>query len=234
MSDDQGVSPEADAEAADGAAHQAADADAAAPDGAHEPALDADQHHFVEAWSNYDPSLRFVALFPIGEEKGAVLSSAAYYIIEPGRHSGLHSDNAEEIMFVTEGSGEVYIMGGSRKIEAAQFHVFPAGVPHDVYAHGGVALRLLSFFPTAEIISTYQETMYPMGTPVITSRRPGPRVIEFGPDGKPRNAPSETEPQSDVGEYEPSRIARAIGLTKPPKDAPDGEIDDDSRGSSAE
>ena len=222
MADEQATDPEP--EAGDAVTEQAADE--AVPQEGVQLEDDADIPHFVEAWSTYDPSLRFTALFPLTSPKGATESCAAYYIIEPGRHSGLHSDNAEEIVFVTEGIGEVYIMGGSRKLEAGQFHVFPAGVPHDVYAHGGSALRILSFFPTSEIVSTYQETMFPMGTPVLTSRRPGPVVVDFGPDGAPDNVPAaievDAEPQPDAGELSP--LARAIGMKSPA----DADASDDS------
>ena len=50
---------------------------------------DADaQPHFVEVWNDYDPSQRFAAIFPVGEREGATASSVAYYIIEPGKHTG--------------------------------------------------------------------------------------------------------------------------------------------------
>ena len=104
--------------------------------------------HFVEIWNDYDPSQRFTAIFPVGEKEGAVGSSVAYYIIEPGSHTGLHSDNVEEIAFVAEGEGEVFSIGNTQQLEAGKFVVFAAGADHDIYARGSVALRLLSFFPT--------------------------------------------------------------------------------------
>ena len=67
--------------------------------------------HFIEIWNDYDPSQRFTAIFPVGEKEGAVGSSVAYYIIEPGSHTGLHNDNVEEIAFVAEGEGEVFSIG---------------------------------------------------------------------------------------------------------------------------
>ena len=70
--------------------------------------------HFIEIWNDYDPSQRFTAIFPVGEKEGAVGSSVAYYIIEPGSHTGLHSDNVEEIAFVAEGEGEVFSIGVTR------------------------------------------------------------------------------------------------------------------------
>ena len=83
--------------------------------------------HFVEIWNDYDPSQRFTAIFPVGEKEGAVGSSVAYYIIEPGSHTGLHNDNVEEIAFVAEGEGEVFSIGNTQQLEAGKFVVFAGG-----------------------------------------------------------------------------------------------------------
>jgi quercetin dioxygenase-like cupin family protein len=145
--------------------------------------------HFVELWNDYDPSLRFVALFPVGEEQGATLSSVAYYIIEPGRHTGVHSDNAEEVAFVAEGSGEAFVSGRTQRLEAGRFVVFAGGVEHDIYAHGVVALRLLSFFPTSEILSTFQQLVYPLGGNTLSSKPPRPVVTQLDPEDLPEGFP---------------------------------------------
>src|SRR3954462_9612709 len=73
--------------------------------------------YFVEVWNDYDPSQKFAAIFPVGEESGVVASSVAYYIIEPGTHTGLHADSAEEVVFVAEGEGEVFSVGQSTRLE---------------------------------------------------------------------------------------------------------------------
>jgi len=176
--------------------------------------------YYVEVWNDYDPSMRFVALFPVGEQQGAKASSAAYYIIEPGKHSGLHSDNVEEIVFVAEGEGEAFVIGGMQRLEAGKFAVFPAGIDHDLYAHGADALRLLSFFPTTEILSTFQQAIYPMGGNVLSSKPPvsrGPVVTELDPDNLPEDFPFSL---TDLGmaEEAPQELTmtqRLIGMTEP-------------------
>src|SRR5438128_2047768 len=99
----------------------------------------------IEVWQDYDPSMRFVAVFPVTEEQGAASSTVAYYIFEPGQHSGLHADNAEEVIYVADGAGEAFVSGKQEQMEAGNFLVIPAGVQHDIYAYGDTALRLLSF-----------------------------------------------------------------------------------------
>ena len=137
--------------------------------------------------------MRFVSIFPVGEKEGALASSVAYYIIEPGKHTGLHSDNVEEIVFVAEGEGEVFSIGATTRLEAGKFIVFPAGTDHDIYAQGTDAMRLLSFFPTTEILSTFQQEIYPVGGNVLSSKPPAPVVTELDPNNLPENFPFSLE-----------------------------------------
>jgi len=178
--------------------------------------------YWVEVWNDYDPSMRFVSIFPVGEKEGALASSVAYYIIEPGKHTGLHSDNVEEIVFVAEGEGEVFMIGGSKKLEPGKFIVFPAGLDHDVYAHGSEAMRLLSFFPSTEILSTFQQEIYPVGGNTLSSKPPTPQLTELDPDNLPENFPFSLEElgMAEAGPDEPRELTRTeqlIGMTEPGK-----------------
>ena len=182
---------------------------------------DPDAHFFVEVWNDYDPSMRFVSIFPVGEAQGVIGSSVAYYILEPGKHTGLHSDNAEEVMFVTEGEGEAFVIGSTKKLEAGKFYVFPAGMEHDIYGVGAGELRLLSFFPTAEVISTFQQTIYPVGGNELSSRPPKPKVEELDPNNLPENFPFSLEELglASAAEAEaPKELTttqRLLGMTEP-------------------
>ena len=177
--------------------------------------------YWVEIWNDYDPSMRFVSIFPVGEKEGAVASSVAYYIIEPGKHTGLHSDNVEEIVFVAEGEGEVFVIGGTRKLDAGKFMVFPAGTDHDIYAYGNDAMRLLSFFPATEILSTFQQEIYPVGGNVLSSKPPTPELTELDPSNLPENFPFSLEElgmaEAAPEQRELSRTEQLIGMTEPGK-----------------
>jgi quercetin dioxygenase-like cupin family protein len=185
---------------------------------------DEDAPHFVEVWNDYDPSMRFVVIFPVGEKQGAEGSSVAYYIIEPGKHSGLHSDNAEEVIFVAEGEGEAFVTGSTIRLEAGKFVVLPAGMEHDIYAQGAVALRLLSFFPTTEIISTFQQAIYPVGGNILSSTPPRPVVTELDPANLPEDFPFDlADLGMTAGEEEPRELTtteRLLGMTAPGEPPP--------------
>lgn len=139
----------------------------------------------VEVWQDYDPSQRFIAVFPVTEAQGAAASTVAYYIFEPGRHSGLHADNAEEIMYVADGVGEVFVSGRQVKLEPGEFVVVNQGVQHDVYAYGSVELRILSFFAAPVVESTFQDPLMPMASNVLSSNLNAPVVREISVDELP-------------------------------------------------
>jgi quercetin dioxygenase-like cupin family protein len=139
----------------------------------------------VEVWQDYDPSQRFIAVFPVTDAQGAAASTVAYYIFEPGRHSGLHADNAEEVIYVADGVGEVFVSGKQVKLEPGEFVVVNAGVQHDVYAYGSVELRLLSFYPAPVVESTFQDPIMPMGSNILTSQLNAPVLREITADELP-------------------------------------------------
>ena len=131
-----------------------------------------------EAWNDYDPSMRFITAFPLSARQGTESSTVAYYEFEAGRHSGLHSDNAEELIYVADGEGEIFISGRQEPLEAGGFVFVGAGVQHDIYAYGDAPLRLLSFFPTNKVESTFTEVLLPWGGHVITSETTGPPELQ--------------------------------------------------------
>src|SRR5947207_2214661 len=92
----------------------------------------------VEVWQDYDPSQRFIAVFPVTAAQGAAASTVAYYIFEPGRHSGLHADNAEEVIYCADGVGEVFVSGKQVKLEPGEGDAGSAGVAVWLVRAGGM------------------------------------------------------------------------------------------------
>ncbi len=101
----------------------------------------------------------------------------------------MHFDNAEEVVYVADGEGEAFVSGLQVKFNPGEFVVLAAGVEHDIYAMGAVALRFLSFFPTAEIISTFQQVIYPVGGNELSSKPPKPVMQELDPEHLPEDFP---------------------------------------------
>jgi quercetin dioxygenase-like cupin family protein len=130
----------------------------------------------IELWQDDDPSQRFVAVFPVADAQGAAASTVAYYVLDPGHHSGLHSDSAEEVIYVADGVGEVLVSGKRVELAAGEFVVVEEGAQHDVYAYGERELRLLSYFPAAVVESTFQNPIMPVASNVFSSSFATPAV----------------------------------------------------------
>jgi quercetin dioxygenase-like cupin family protein len=135
--------------------------------------------------------MRFLAVFPLREEQGATSASVVYTVIEPGNHTGLHGDSAEELLYVFDGEGEAFVTGRQVRLEAGSFHVFGAGMQHDVYAYGDRELRYLSFFPVPLVESHFQQPIMPLGGTVLTSKPFVPTVREMTLDELPEDFPFE-------------------------------------------
>jgi quercetin dioxygenase-like cupin family protein len=143
----------------------------------------------IEVWNDYDPSMRFIAVFPVRPELGAAGSSVVYYVIEPGRHTGLHAENAEEVLYVFDGEGEAFVTGRQVLLKAGDFQVFPAGTAHDVYAYGETELRFLSFYPVALMQAEFQQELMPMGGNLLTSNPFAPVIEELNLEDLPPDFP---------------------------------------------
>ena len=116
--------------------------------------------------------MRFITAYPMSAAQGTESSTVTYYAFEPGQHSGLHFDDAEELIYVADGEGEVFVSGIQQKLEAGGFNFIPKGVQHDIYAYGDVTLRLLSFFPSARVESTFTEILLPFHGHTLASDLP--------------------------------------------------------------
>ena len=180
-----------------------------------------DAPHFVEVWNDYDPSMRFVAIFPVGEKQGATASSVAYYIIEPGKHTGVHSDNAEEIAFVAEGEGEVFVIGAhpAARGRASSSSSRRARPRHLRPGRGSRCGCSRSSRPT-EILSTFQQVdLSRSAAPCSARSRRRPVVHRARPRQPARGLPVHARRARDGGRREPgaelTMTERLLGMTEP-------------------
>jgi mannose-6-phosphate isomerase-like protein (cupin superfamily) len=125
----------------------------------------------LPVWGEGDPRMSGRAAFPLHAAHGCEASSTVYFEVEPGHHIGRHTDSAEEILFIVDGTGEAVVGDERVPVSRGALALVPELVPHDVYATGDSPLRVLGFFAAATVESVFDETMQPMdrrvlGTPV--------------------------------------------------------------------
>ncbi|MFO7524296.1 MAG: cupin domain-containing protein [Ignavibacteriaceae bacterium] len=102
------------------------------------------------------------ATFPLFGAHGTAESSTVYFELEPGDELGTHTDSAEELLLIVEGSVEISV--GERSGAAIQgdlIHV-PKLFPHNIRNTGAGKARVLGFFGGANhIVATFDNVWLP-------------------------------------------------------------------------
>lgn len=129
----------------------------------------------MEVWLESDPDVARVApAFPINHYTGSADSAVVYFEIEPGQHVPRHTDSAEEILYIVTGEGEAEAGGEYVSAKAGDLAVIPAMVPHSVRNTGDETLRVVGFFSEANIVSTFEEPLQPLGVGQLEMGAPVP------------------------------------------------------------
>lgn len=121
----------------------------------------------MQGWGETDAIMRSRVAFPLYAAHGCEASATVYFEIEPGDHLGRHTDSAEEILFIVDGTGEALVGDERVPVTAGALALVPELVPHDLYATGDTPLRVLGFFAAATVESVFDETMEPIGRRVL-------------------------------------------------------------------
>src|SRR5215207_8929301 len=116
-----------------------------------------------EAGYENDPTMRAKASFPFSVATGTKSSAVVYFEVEPGHYLGTHTDSAEEIVLILEGTVEIRLGEDLGRLSAGQAALVPALVPHGVRNVGNETARCVGFFAAATVQSTFDQPMMPFG-----------------------------------------------------------------------
>jgi quercetin dioxygenase-like cupin family protein len=130
-----------------------------------------------ELWSDDDPAQRARVTFPVSLATGAQSTAIVYFELEPGDHTGVHTDSAEEIVLILEGRGEAAVGEDKIAVEAGALAVIPALVPHDVVNVGETVLRVVGFFSSNTVVSVFEHAWQPMNLRVVGTPLPEPAAV---------------------------------------------------------
>ncbi|MEH7522690.1 cupin domain-containing protein, partial [Bacillus sp. JJ1503] len=100
-----------------------------------------------------------------------------YFEIKPGDSLGTHTDSAEEIILVLEGKAEATVEHEKGEITKGEMALIPHMVPHNIRNIGSETLKVVGFFSSPNVVSTFVEPLMPInqstvGTPPIESDSP--------------------------------------------------------------
>ena len=128
----------------------------------------------MEVWYEDDPTMRVKVNFPFFLGTGTKNTAVVYFEIEPGHRLGTHTDSAEEILLVLDGTAEVSLGDEQGQISAGEMAVVPAMVPHGLRNVGDETARFVGFFSSNVVVATFDQPMMPFGQRVVGT----PPVLE--------------------------------------------------------
>jgi quercetin dioxygenase-like cupin family protein len=121
----------------------------------------------MESWDDADPPMRTRVNFPLHAGAGTKSSAVVYFEIEPGDHLGRHTDSAEEILYIVDGTGEAIVGDERAALEPGTLAVVPELVPHAVYNTGDTTLKVVGYFSAAEVEHVFDQPVQPIGLTVL-------------------------------------------------------------------
>jgi quercetin dioxygenase-like cupin family protein len=133
-----------------------------------------DQLELLEVWYENDPTMRLKVNFPFFVGTGTKSTAVVYFEIEPGHRLGTHTDSAEEILLILEGEAEVSLEDEQGRLSAGEMALVPAMVPHGMRNAGDETVRVVGFFSSNVVVSTFDQPMIPFGQRVVGT----PPVLE--------------------------------------------------------
>jgi quercetin dioxygenase-like cupin family protein len=133
-----------------------------------------DQLELLEAWYENDPTMRVKANFPFFVGSGTKNTAVVYFELEPGHRLGTHTDSAEEILLILEGTVEVSLGDERGRLSAGEMALVPAMVPHALRNVGEETVRVVGFFSSNVVVSTFDQPVMPFNQRVIGT----PPVLE--------------------------------------------------------
>ena len=110
-----------------------------------------------------DPTMRVRVNFPFYVGTGTKNTAVVYFEIEPGCRLGMHADSAEEIVLILEGEAEATVGDERGRVSAGEMAVLPAMVPHALRNVGDDTVRVVGFFSSNVVASTFDRPLMPFG-----------------------------------------------------------------------
>jgi quercetin dioxygenase-like cupin family protein len=136
--------------------------------------VDTTQLELTEVTWESAPNQRVNVTFPINRFAGSEDSAVVYFEIAPGDRLPLHTDSAEEILYIVSGEAETQLGEERGRVSAGDLVVIPSMVPHGARNIGSQPVKVVGFFSESEITSTFNEPIQPLGTAQVVQGAPVP------------------------------------------------------------
>jgi quercetin dioxygenase-like cupin family protein len=119
--------------------------------------LDKMTNHGADDDPNRKVSGNFALYSGVGTKSGAVV----YFELEPGKELGTHTDSAEEIVYVVEGTIEATVDNEKDHLSRAELGVVPVMERHNFRNVGTNTAKVIGFFSSPNVVSTFEKVFMP-------------------------------------------------------------------------
>ena len=135
-------------------------------------AVQTDQLELMHFTQGGDESTGVDATWPLYRDTGARNTASVYFVLSEGGRLARHTDSAEEVLIILEGSVEVTVGEETAHLTAGGIAVVPAMVPHHATNVGLGEARVVGVFSANTIVSTFERAFDQTGSQVVGTPPP--------------------------------------------------------------
>jgi quercetin dioxygenase-like cupin family protein len=108
-----------------------------------------------------DPNRKVTGNFALYSAVGTKSGAVVYFELEPGKELGSHTDSAEEIVYVVEGTIEAIVGKEKDRLSRGELGVVPVMEHHNFRNIGANTAKVIGFFSSPNVISTFEKVFMP-------------------------------------------------------------------------
>jgi len=116
------------------------------------------------------PGLR--VSFPLHSATGTASTATVLFELDPGAELPVHTDSAEELLIIVQGTAEARVGDEVGRLETHQVGVVPPMAPHGLRNIGDDVLRVLGTFSASTVVSTFERPFEENGPQVLVIGSP--------------------------------------------------------------
>lgn len=137
-------------------------------------AVELDRFEGADVWVEGDEHARLRGYFPLspGTPNASGVAGEGLMVvsmeIEPGDYLPTHTDSNEELLVVLAGRVEAFVRDERVELAAGECAIVPEMAPHGLRNAGDEPARVIGVFPNDELTATFEESLMPFGTNVVT------------------------------------------------------------------
>ena len=110
--------------------------------------------------------------FPLHSATGTASTATVLFELEPGAELPMHTDSAEELLIVVQGTAEARVGDELGRIATHEVALVPPMTPHGLRNVGDDVLRVFGTFSSSTVVSTFEQPFEPDGPQVFVIGAP--------------------------------------------------------------